>query len=101
MSKYDGIDRPELEVSQSNTITVRKKPIPSKEGYLKGLLFRIMIAGVILGIIFGIANSNLGFAIQFRDAIYNSITVDFSQGGSISNREYYLWDSIMYRLNRT
>jgi len=94
MTKYDGIEKPRAELTKSNTI---KKPRAKKgkRGFFYGFLIRLTVAGVLLGAIFGIAQIDTPVTNTITDTIRNVIGTNFSQGGYISSRDDFLFDSLL------
>jgi len=96
MSKYEGIQVPEAQLTPADNI---KKPKRAKKarGFFFGVLVRLTIAGVLLGAIFGIAQIDTPFTNTITDTIRNAVTTSFSQGGYVSGRDEFLFDSLLNR----
>ena len=90
-SKYEGISKPASEVNKAGTV-IKNEP-PKKHSYLKGLFYRTVIAGVILGLIFGFVSIDSNFTNTIREGLQTAITTDFVNSPSVIEREYFLWDS--------
>jgi len=93
MSKYEGIEIPQTHLSEAQNIKKPKKTA-KKRGYWFSLFIRLTIAGVLLGAVFGIAQIDTPATNAITDTIRNAINASFSQGGYVSSRDDFLFDSI-------
>jgi len=83
MSKYEGIDKPDLAVKSASNIIKRQgtQPNNASGGWFKGVMARFLIAGALFGAIMGMNSLEGEFFVRASDLVRDAVMVDFITDG--------------------
>jgi len=93
VSKYEGIQKPNAELKTADTVRSGRKK--KAGGFWRLALYRLIIAAVIVGVLFGIGAIDTPFTNAITDTIRNVFSANFSFGGSVVSRDYYWLNNLI------
>jgi len=100
VSKYEGINKPNSELTDSCNIKTGKvrgkaNSSDSKYGFIKSFLIRVFIGACIVGVVLGIGAIDVPLFNTITNTLRGVFGANFSGGGHIVSRDYYWLNNLV------